>query len=77
MTIPLSIEQMEAQYQGEWVLLADIESDPGPILRRAKVIWHSTDRDECWARADGLTSANIGVLYFGDWSTEEQPIPML
>ena len=73
----LSLEEIEQQYQGEWVLLADIEADPGPVFRRARVVWHSADQDECWATAAELAAANIGVVYVGEWSAESEPVPML
>jgi hypothetical protein len=65
----LTLEEIETRYDGEWVLLADIESDPGPVFRRGRVLWHGTDQDECWA--------TVGVLYVGDWSADIEPVPIL
>jgi hypothetical protein len=73
----LTIEEIKAKYSDEWVLLADIESDPGPILRRARVVWHSTDRDECWAKVDTIPPPrHIGVLFMGE-PFEDGVYPML
>jgi hypothetical protein len=73
----LSLEEIERRFSGEWVLLADIESDPGPVFRRGRVIWHSADQDECWAKAAETTASGIGVLYVGDWSADTEPVPIL
>jgi hypothetical protein len=73
----VSLEEIERRFNGEWVLLADIESDPGPVFRRGRVIWHSTDQDECWAKAAETTASNIGVLYIGEWSADTEPVPVL
>jgi hypothetical protein len=73
----LTLEEIESWYNGEWVLLADIESDPGPVFRRGRVLWHSTDQDECWSKAAETTASNVGVLYVGDWSADTEPVPIL
>lgn len=73
----LSLEEIEARYPDEWVLLTDFESDPGPIVRRARVVWHSTDRDECWAKADAIPPpATIGVFCTGE-PFEDDLVPSL
>jgi hypothetical protein len=73
----LTLRELETRYSGRWILLADIESDPGPVFRRGRVLWHSADQDECWAKAAELPASNIGVLYIGDWSAEHEPVPVL
>jgi hypothetical protein len=73
----LTLPEIEARYKGEWVLLVDVESGPGPVFRRGRVLWHSPDQDECWVRAAELPAANVGVLYMGDWSADDEPVPIL
>jgi hypothetical protein len=77
MDSPLSLQELERRYSGQWVLLADVESDPGPVFRSGRVLWHSVDEDECWAKASELPASNVGVLYIGDWSAENEPVPIL
>lgn len=73
----LSLEEIEARYPDEWVLLTDFESDPGPVIRRARVVWHSTDREECWSRADAVPPPGaIGVFYTGE-PFEDGVVPIL
>ena len=73
----MTMEEIEATYDGEWVLLADVESDAGPVFRRGRVMWHSKDQDECWAKVTDVHSSLVAVLYCGDWSAEDEPVPML
>jgi hypothetical protein len=73
----MTMEEIESTYDGEWVVLADVESDPGPILRRGRVIWHGKDHEEAWARSYDTDSRHIAVFYVGDWSGETEPIPVL
>jgi hypothetical protein len=72
----LALEEIEVRLNGERVLLADIESDPGPVFRRGRVLWHSSDQDECWAKAAETSASNVGVLYAGDWSADTEPVPI-
>ncbi len=73
----LTMEEIEAEYDSQWVVLVDIESDPGPVLRRARVVWHGADHDEAWAKAAEVDSRHIGVLYIGELWADEEPIPIL
>lgn len=74
----LAMEEIEARYDGEWVVLTDVEADPGPVFRRARVYWHGADHDEAWERAGELPPPlNIAVLYMGEWIVEDGPIPVL
>ena len=73
----LTMEEIEATYDGEWVVLIDVESDAGPVFRRGRVVWHGADHEEAWERAQEIDSPRIAVLYAGDWSGESEPIPVL
>jgi len=73
---PLMLQELETRQSGKWVLLADINSEPG-VLRRGRVLWHSADQDECCAKAAELPASNVRDLYLGDWSAEDEPAPML
>ncbi len=68
----MTMEEIEKRFDGEWVLLADIESDPGPVVRRARVVWHGADQDEAWARAADVTSPSIGVYFIGETCSTSQ-----
>jgi hypothetical protein len=62
----LTMEEMEERYANEWVVMVDIESDPGPVIRRARVAWHGTDREAAWDYVGSLpTPFHVGVFYMG------------
>lgn len=73
----MTLEEIEAAYDGEWVVLADVESDPGPIFRRGRVVWHGKDHEEAWEKAQEIDAPQMAVLYAGHWSGETEPIPVL
>lgn len=77
MTELLSMEEIKDRYRDKWVLLVDIKSDPGPVLRRARVVWHGHDRAEGWRRAKDVDLGLFGVLYMGDFDAYVEPILML
>ncbi len=42
----MTIEEIETQFDGEWVLVGDPETDAFLQVTRGKVLCHSVDRDE-------------------------------
>jgi hypothetical protein len=74
----LTMDEIEERHRGEWVVLTDVESDPGPVIKRARVHWHGTDRDEALERASELPlPLNAGILFMGEVWSEGDPIPVL
>jgi hypothetical protein len=74
----LTIEEIEARYPREWVLLTDVESDPGPVIRRGRVVWHGLDTDEAWKLAQELpVPRRLAVLFMGEIYADEEPILIL
>ena len=56
----MTIEEIETQFDGEWVLVGDPETDVHDQVARGKVLCHSPNRDEVYAylkvaRAEGFT----------------------
>ena len=41
----MTIEEIETQFDGEWVLIGDPETDEALQVTRGKVLSHSVDRD--------------------------------
>ena len=41
----MTIEEIETQFDGEWVLVGDPETDTALKVTRGKVLCHSVDRD--------------------------------
>ena len=44
----MTIEEIETQFDGEWVLVGDPETDEYLQVIRGKVLCHSRDRDEVY-----------------------------
>ena len=42
----MKMEEIEAQFEGEWVLIAHPETDQYNQVTRGTVVFHSADRDK-------------------------------
>src|ERR1700675_1278562 len=51
MAATLTFKAIEKLYDSEWVLLADLQEDKYERIKRAKVLWHSPDKDEVSRKA--------------------------
>lgn len=61
----LTIAQIEAQFESEWVLIEEPETDQALQVQRGKVRWHSRDREEVYRKAVELRPTRFAVLYTG------------
>jgi hypothetical protein len=61
----LTTADIEAQFQSEWVLLEDPQTNESLEVQRGKVVCHSKDRDEVYRRAVTLRPKRFAVLYTG------------
>ena len=61
----LTSAEIEAQFDAEWVLVEDPETDEALTVRRGRVRWHSKDRDEVYRKAVELRAARFAILYTG------------
>lgn len=61
----LTRSQIEAQFDGEWVLVGDVETSQTLEVQRGRVLYHSKDRDEVWRQAIALKPARSAVFYNG------------
>lgn len=61
----ISYSEMERQYDREWVLLEDPETDEGLKIKNGIVLWHSKDRDEVYRKARELKPKHSAVLHIG------------
>jgi hypothetical protein len=62
----LSIAEIEARYQGEWILLLDPQTDQNKHVLGGTLICHSKDRDEVYRQALELPAPkHIAVRYIG------------
>lgn len=61
----LTISQIEKQFDSEWVLVEDPQTDETLKIRSGRVLWHSKDRDEVYRKAVELRPRRFAMLYTG------------
>ena len=61
----LTAAQIETQFESEWVLVEDPQTDEALAVQRGRVRWHSKDRDEVYRKAVELRPARFAILYTG------------
>lgn len=61
----LTIAQIEAQFESEWVLVEDPQTNEELEVESGKVRWHSKDRDEVYRKAVELRPKRFAMLYTG------------
>ncbi len=61
----LTIAQIEAQFESEWVLVEDPQTNDVLEVQSGKVRWHSRDRDEVYRKAVELRPKRFAMLYTG------------
>lgn len=63
----LSLEEIEARFAPEWVLIGDPQTDAQQRLLGGRVLFHGPDRDELYCKAREWGLERIAVRYLGTW----------
>ena len=63
----LTVDEIEARFAPEWVLIGEPRTDEGQRLLAGIVLHHSLDRDEVYRKAGELQLDWIAVRYLGTW----------
>jgi len=63
----LTIEEIEARYAPDWVLIAEPQTDDEQRLLGGKVVFHNADGDEIYRKAIELKLNRIAVRYLGEY----------
>ncbi len=61
----LTLHEIEARFDNEWVLVEDPELTVDLKVVRGKVVWHSKDRDEVYRKLLELRPRHPACLYTG------------
>ena len=61
----LTIGEMEAEFDSEWILVENPQTDEALKVKGGRVLWHSPDRDEVYRKAVELRPRRFAVLYTG------------
>ena len=61
----LTLDQIEARFPSQWVLVADPDLAESLAVVKGKVLWHSPNRDEVYRKARELRPRHSAILYTG------------
>ncbi len=61
----LSLAEIKARFDSEWVLLENPETTEALEVKSGKVLWHSRDRDDVYRKARELRPKHSAILYTG------------
>jgi hypothetical protein len=61
----LTMSEIEAQFQSEWVLIGDPQTNDAMEVQSGKVLCHSKDRDEVYRHAATHRPERFAVVYTG------------
>jgi len=61
----LTVGEIESQFDSEWVLVEDPQTDNSLHVQSGRVIFHSKDRDEVYRKAVELKPKRFAMLYTG------------
>lgn len=62
----LTIDEMEARYAPDWVLVGDPQTDPLQRLQAGRVLFHSPDREAVYRKAIELRPGRFAFRYLGE-----------
>jgi len=66
MATEMTLEEIESQFDSEWVLIEDPVTDEALNVLKGKVLHHSKDRDEVYRKAVSLRPKRSAVVYTGE-----------
>ena len=61
----MTLEEIESQFDSEWVLVEDPQTNEALEVRAGRVLYHSKDRDEFDRKVLELRPRRFAVLYTG------------
>jgi hypothetical protein len=61
----LTATQIQEQFNSEWVLVEDPQTNDALEVQSGRVRWHSKDRDEVYGKAVELRPKRFAMLYTG------------
>ena len=62
----MTIEEIDSQFESEWVLIEDPKTDEGLKVLGGRVLHHSKDRDEVYRKAVSLRPKRSALIYTGE-----------
>ncbi|MEI7935605.1 MAG: hypothetical protein WCK27_02850 [Verrucomicrobiota bacterium] len=62
----MTIKEMQARFAGEWILVADPQTNEALEVLKGKVLHHGPDRDEVYRQAVTRRPKRCAILYTGE-----------
>jgi hypothetical protein len=62
----MTIKEIESQFESEWVLVEDPQTNEELQVQSGRVRHHSKDRDEVYRKAVELRPKRFAILYTGE-----------
>jgi hypothetical protein len=61
----LTMAEIRSQFQSEWILVEDPQTDEALEVQAGRVRWHSKDRDEVYRKAVELRPRRFAMIFTG------------
>ena len=62
----MTIEEIRSEFESEWILIEDPETNEALEVLGGEVMHHSRDRDEVYRKAVSLRPKRSAVVYTGE-----------
>lgn len=62
----MTIEKIKTQFDSEWILIEDPQTNDDLKVLGGKVLHHSKDRDEVYRKAVSLRPKRSAIVYTGE-----------
>ncbi len=62
----MTVEEMRAQFESEWVLVENPQTNDTLEVLKGKILHHSKDRDEVYRKAVALRPKRSAIVYTGE-----------
>lgn len=71
----MTMEEIKAQFDSEWVLILEPEYENNVRVKRGRVACHSKDKEEVYRKALELRPRHLAVYYIG--TIPDEPVIIL
>ena len=62
----MTVEEMKTQFESEWVLVENPQTNDTLEVLKGKILHHSKDRDEVYRKAVALRPKRSAIVYTGE-----------
>ncbi len=62
----MTVEKMRTQFESEWILVENPQTNDALEVLKGKILHHSKDRDEVYRKAVALRPKRSAIVYTGE-----------